>query len=244
MAPLPNQVLFIDDDETVREALHQWLTLAGYDVTTFEDPDGALTRIDERFPGILVTDVRMPRIGGLEVLDQALRRDPDLPVLLVTGHGDVAMAVEAMRRGPTTSSRSRSSPSASSARLAGLERSVTSPLGCAASTRSPMPPASRAASSARHGRWRPCGVRCSIWPRRRSTSSSTARPAPARNWWRNACTPFPGGGTPASSPSIAAPSRDDGGERVVRLRGRRLHGCGQAPGRQTRICPSRHAFPR
>ncbi|KQQ13219.1 C4-dicarboxylate ABC transporter [Methylobacterium sp. Leaf123] len=99
MASLPNQVLFIDDDETVREALHQWLTLADYDATTFEDPDAALGRIDERFPGILVTDMRMPRKNGFDVLEQALRRDPDLPVLLVTGHGDVAMAVEAMRHG-------------------------------------------------------------------------------------------------------------------------------------------------
>ncbi|KQQ13239.1 hypothetical protein ASF53_13740 [Methylobacterium sp. Leaf123] len=99
MAKLSNRVFFIDDEETVREALHQWLTLADYDVETFEDPDAALGQIDERFPGILVTDMRMPRMSGLDVLEQALRRDPDLPVLLVTGHGDVTMAVEAMRRG-------------------------------------------------------------------------------------------------------------------------------------------------
>ncbi|RVU14230.1 sigma-54-dependent transcriptional regulator [Methylobacterium oryzihabitans] len=93
------RVLFVDDEETVREALDQWLTLAGYEVETFEAPEAALAAIDDRFPGILVTDMRMPRIDGLAVLERALARDPDLPVVLVTGHGDVAMAVEAMRRG-------------------------------------------------------------------------------------------------------------------------------------------------
>ncbi|MGN7123806.1 sigma-54-dependent transcriptional regulator [Methylorubrum populi] len=94
-----SRVLFVDDEETVREALHQWLTLAGYDMAAFEAPEAALAEIDERFPGILISDVRMPRTSGLDVLERALARDPDLPVLLVTGHGDVPMAVEAMRRG-------------------------------------------------------------------------------------------------------------------------------------------------
>ncbi|SFU75818.1 two-component system, NtrC family, C4-dicarboxylate transport response regulator DctD [Methylobacterium sp. 174MFSha1.1] len=99
MAARVERVLFVDDEETVREALHQWLTLAGYAVSTFETPEGALAEIDERFPGILVTDIRMPRMDGLAVLESALARDPEIPVLLVTGHGDVPMAVEAMRRG-------------------------------------------------------------------------------------------------------------------------------------------------
>lgn len=99
MASRATRVLFVDDEETVREALHQWLTLAGYEVSTFESPEAALSEIDEHFAGILVSDVRMPRIDGLEVLERALARDPELPVLLVTGHGDVAMAVESMRRG-------------------------------------------------------------------------------------------------------------------------------------------------
>jgi two-component system C4-dicarboxylate transport response regulator DctD len=99
MAARVDRILFVDDDEVVREALHQWLTLADYAVSTFEAPEEALAEIDARFPGILVTDLRMPRMDGLQVLEQALRRDPDLPVLLVTGHGDVPMAVEAMRRG-------------------------------------------------------------------------------------------------------------------------------------------------
>ncbi|MEH3145225.1 MAG: sigma-54 dependent transcriptional regulator [Methylobacterium frigidaeris] len=99
MAASATRVLFVDDEEAVREALHQWLTLAGYEVSTFASPEAALAEVDDRFPGILVSDVRMPRMDGLEVLERALARDRDLPVLLVTGHGDVPMAVEAMRRG-------------------------------------------------------------------------------------------------------------------------------------------------
>ncbi|MGU3422822.1 sigma-54-dependent transcriptional regulator [Methylobacterium sp. D54C] len=99
MAGRATRVLFVDDEETVREALHQWLTLADFEVSTFAEPRAALGLIDESFPGILVSDVRMPGTDGLEVLERALARDPDLPVLLVTGHGDVPMAVEAMRRG-------------------------------------------------------------------------------------------------------------------------------------------------
>ncbi|MBE7197796.1 MAG: sigma-54-dependent Fis family transcriptional regulator [Parafilimonas terrae] len=93
------RILFVDDEETVREAVEQWLTLAGHEVATFDAPEAALAEIDPLFHGILVSDMRMPRTDGLAVLEQALARDPELPVLLVTGHGDVAMAVTAMQRG-------------------------------------------------------------------------------------------------------------------------------------------------
>ncbi len=93
------QVLFVDDEEVMRLSVRQWLRLAGFDVSTYDAPEAALGRVDRFFPGILVSDVRMPRIDGLEVLRRARERDPDIPVLLVTGHGEVAMAVEAMRRG-------------------------------------------------------------------------------------------------------------------------------------------------
>lgn len=92
-------VLFVDDEQTMRLALQQWLTLADFDVSTYETAEPALVQIDDRFPGVLISDVKMPQCDGLEVLDRALTKDPDLPVVLVTGHGDVPMAVEAMRRG-------------------------------------------------------------------------------------------------------------------------------------------------
>lgn len=93
------QVLFIDDEEPMRAAVGQWLGLAGFDIQTFARPDAALAKLGKDFPGVLVTDVRMPGKDGLEVLGAVLAADPGLPVILVTGHGDIPLAVEAMRRG-------------------------------------------------------------------------------------------------------------------------------------------------
>jgi len=92
-------VLFIDDEMPVRVAVGQWLELAGLRVELFAEAEAALPRLSPDFPGIVVSDVRMPRLGGLDVLGHAMAVDRDLPVVLVTGHGDVAMAVEAMRQG-------------------------------------------------------------------------------------------------------------------------------------------------
>ena len=92
-------VLFIDDEMPVRMAVEQWLGLAGMSVATFAEAETALARLSPAFPGIVVTDLRMPRLGGMDVLRRATDLDRDLPVVLVTGHGDVVQAVEAMRQG-------------------------------------------------------------------------------------------------------------------------------------------------
>ncbi|PWC80620.1 C4-dicarboxylate ABC transporter [Azospirillum sp. TSH100] len=97
--PSATPVLFIDDELAMRLSVTQWLQLAGFAAQGFETPQPALDLLSPDFPGVLVTDVRMPRMDGMAVLERALERDADLPVILVTGHGDVALAVEAMRRG-------------------------------------------------------------------------------------------------------------------------------------------------
>ncbi|BAE50460.1 sigma-54-dependent transcriptional regulator [Paramagnetospirillum magneticum] len=93
------QILFVDDEEPMRIAVKQWLGLAGFDVTVLARPEGALGRLSRDFPGILVSDVRMPGLDGIGLLKAAQAQDPDLPVILVTGHGDIPLAVEAMREG-------------------------------------------------------------------------------------------------------------------------------------------------
>jgi two-component system C4-dicarboxylate transport response regulator DctD len=75
------------------------LVLAGYDVRPFDSAAAALAAIETGFPGIVVSDVRMPHMSGIELFGALKDRDPDLPVILVTGHGDVAMAVDALRAG-------------------------------------------------------------------------------------------------------------------------------------------------
>jgi len=93
------QVIVVDDEAAIREAVQQWLELSGFVVRTCASAAEALALVDRDFPGIVVSDVRMPGSDGLQLLDKLLQVDTDLPVILVTGHGDVPMAVQALRQG-------------------------------------------------------------------------------------------------------------------------------------------------
>ncbi|ABS67021.1 two component, sigma54 specific, transcriptional regulator, Fis family [Xanthobacter versatilis] len=94
-----SDVAFIDDDDLLRAANVQALMLADLTVTGYGSALAALEEIGADFPGVVVSDVRMPGIDGLELFRRLRRIDPDLPVILITGHGDIAMAVDAMREG-------------------------------------------------------------------------------------------------------------------------------------------------
>ena len=93
------QVVLIDDDDHLRQALSQTLDLAGLKVISLADARGAAERIPPDWPGVLVSDIRMPGLDGLQLLQQLKEQDAELPVLLITGHGDVPLAVQAMRAG-------------------------------------------------------------------------------------------------------------------------------------------------
>ncbi|HYQ51033.1 MAG TPA: sigma-54 dependent transcriptional regulator [Pseudomonas sp.] len=93
------QVLLVDDDPHLRQALSQTLDLAGLKVVALADAQGLAERIEPDWPGVVVSDIRMPGIDGLQLLEQLHGRDKELPVLLITGHGDVPLAVQAMRTG-------------------------------------------------------------------------------------------------------------------------------------------------
>lgn len=92
-------VLIVDDEAQVRASAAEWLTLSGFDVATADGADAAERMLPARRLDAVVTDLRMPGRDGMALLDAAGRADPDLPVVMLTGHGDVAAAVEAMRRG-------------------------------------------------------------------------------------------------------------------------------------------------
>ncbi|GLQ54750.1 sigma-54-dependent transcriptional regulator [Devosia nitrariae] len=92
-------IAFIDDEPELCEAASEWLSVSGFAVETFSDSGEALRRIDPRQCDCVVTDLRMPGAGGLDVLARMQKADRDLPVILLTGHGDVQMAVEAMQAG-------------------------------------------------------------------------------------------------------------------------------------------------
>ena len=93
------KVLFVDDEEHLRIAGGQTLELADFDVRCFATGDDVLKQISKNFDGVLVSDIRMPGMTGVELLEQTLAIDPEIPVVLVTGHGDVEMAVECIKIG-------------------------------------------------------------------------------------------------------------------------------------------------
>lgn len=92
-------VAFVDDDADLRDANVQALQLAGFRATPFASAAAVLERIDPDFPGIVVSDVRMPGMDGIELFRRLKAIDPDIPVVLISGHADIAMAVEAMSEG-------------------------------------------------------------------------------------------------------------------------------------------------
>jgi two-component system C4-dicarboxylate transport response regulator DctD len=97
------EVVLVDDEPMVRESTLQWLEVCGFHVTPFERADSALAYLKTLYAtqavAILVTDVRMPEMDGLALLDIVRKEMPSLPVVLLTGHGDVDMAIKAMRDG-------------------------------------------------------------------------------------------------------------------------------------------------
>ncbi|MHC4375918.1 MAG: response regulator, partial [Planctomycetota bacterium] len=98
--PSGSRVLIVDDDEAHAEALADGLEIDGYRCVLVDSGQAAIAKMEEdgRFDAVL-TDLVMASVGGLEVLGAAVRLQPDAAVLLVTGHGSVETAVDAMRQG-------------------------------------------------------------------------------------------------------------------------------------------------
>ncbi len=92
-------IIFVEDDDALRFATVQALELAGLTVRAFAGAEAALAALSPDFDGAIVSDIRMPRMDGLQLLERVRSLDTDLPVILVTGHGDVPMAVAALRDG-------------------------------------------------------------------------------------------------------------------------------------------------
>ena len=93
------RVALIDDDRAVRSSLVQTLQLAGFEVSAYESAEQALAQIGSEFIGVVISDVRLPKMDGLALLQRVLQLDAATPVILITAHGDVGMAVQAMRAG-------------------------------------------------------------------------------------------------------------------------------------------------
>lgn len=99
MTKASSTIYVVDDDEAVRDSL-QWLLEAnGYHVQCFAGGEAFLNSYDPDHVGVLIVDVRMPGMSGLELQEILLQREAPLPIVFITGHGDVPMAVSTMKKG-------------------------------------------------------------------------------------------------------------------------------------------------
>ncbi len=95
----PRQILVVDDEPNLRRVLGAQLSRDGYEVHAVADGEAALRILEDQYVDVLITDLRMPRLDGLELLRRALLLEPDLPVVIITAHGTVDNAVEALKSG-------------------------------------------------------------------------------------------------------------------------------------------------
>ena len=93
------KIAIVDDEKDMRQSISQWLALSGFDTETFASAEDALKGLTSDYPGIVVSDIKMPGMDGMQLLKRLKSVDSTLPVIMITGHGDVPMAVEAMRIG-------------------------------------------------------------------------------------------------------------------------------------------------
>ncbi len=184
-----NQVAFIDDDDALRGANVQALQLAGLEVLEFTSAETALAALPDGFAGVVVSDIRMPNMDGRQLFRRLKDQDPDLPVILITGHADD-------RRGGRGHARRRlrlpAQPYAP-------ERLVTSVRQALEKRRLVLENRHlRAAAEAAQSDWpligptpgdgAACARPYASWPTPMSTSCWRARPGWARNWRPGPCT--------------------------------------------------------
>ncbi|EEG86808.1 response regulator receiver domain protein [Proteus penneri ATCC 35198] len=92
-------VLLIDDDEDILESYRHLLNLAGMIARVTDSPEKALSLLTPEWQGAVVLDIYMPAMNGMEVLERIKQIDPRIPVIMITGHGDIPLAVEAVKKG-------------------------------------------------------------------------------------------------------------------------------------------------
>jgi len=95
----PETILVIDDDELVRQTFYDQLEYLGYQVLAAEHGRAGIELIEQEHPDLVLTDLRMPEVDGLEVIRQSRERAPDTPVIVISGVGRLSDAVEALRMG-------------------------------------------------------------------------------------------------------------------------------------------------
>ena len=97
--PVEQTVFIVDDEEPIRDALDMLITSVGLRVRTFESGIEFLEHYDNSRQGCLILDIRMPQMSGLELQDELIARSSSLPIIFISGHGDIPMAVKVVKKG-------------------------------------------------------------------------------------------------------------------------------------------------
>jgi two-component system, LuxR family, response regulator FixJ len=95
----PGTIFVVDDENSVRRALTEMMDVFGYNVEAFETAEGLLQSLESRHAGCIVADVLMPGMNGIELVRELFRRGIVIPVVVISGHADIAMAVAAIKAG-------------------------------------------------------------------------------------------------------------------------------------------------
>ena len=93
------EVLIIDDERSIRTALREILELENFSVDDAEDGKSAMDKLNSKKYDLVLCDIKMPKMDGLEVLDKILEREDDIPVIMISGHGNIETAVDALKKG-------------------------------------------------------------------------------------------------------------------------------------------------
>ncbi len=96
---IASTVYIVDDDEAVRDSLRWLLEANSYRVRAYSSAEAFLAEYDEQQAGVLIVDVRMPGMSGLELQEQLIARKSQMPIVFITGHGDIPMAISTMKKG-------------------------------------------------------------------------------------------------------------------------------------------------
>jgi len=99
MTPIHIDIIFIDDEQDLRLAMKQTFELSGYSIEHYETAEQALKKIHNHWAGVVICDIRLPGMDGQKLLHEVHKLDKDIPVILITGHGDISMAVDTMQMG-------------------------------------------------------------------------------------------------------------------------------------------------
>ena len=96
-----SNILIIDDEKAIRKTLSEILSYEGYKIEEAGDGEEGLKRFREKSYDVVLCDIKMPKLDGIEFLDKARESNPDIPVIMISGHGTIETAVEAVKKAPT-----------------------------------------------------------------------------------------------------------------------------------------------